>query len=148
MKCRVRAIIRRGDELLLVKHKNAQGLPYGTWVLPGGGIEEGESLVEALKREMIEEIGVEPDIGKLLFVHQFQVDNVFQGPEFLFMVKNFDDYDMVDLTKTTHGMQEIAEVGFHDPRTLQGVRPDFLKNIEILDSKNETSLMILSGENY
>lgn len=63
---RVAAVIVRGDELLLVRHiKNAESY----WLLPGGGIEYGEPLVDALKRELREEACVEIDVGDLVIVN-------------------------------------------------------------------------------
>ena len=38
-------------------------------------LEMGESLLDGLRREMIEETGVKPEIGKLLFVQQFADTN-------------------------------------------------------------------------
>jgi 8-oxo-dGTP diphosphatase len=49
---RVAALIRRGDAVLLLNHTKL-GRSY--WLLPGGGVEEGESLHEALLRELEEE---------------------------------------------------------------------------------------------
>ena len=49
----VRGIIRQGDYLLLIAGK------YGDCKFPGGGVEAGESLEEALAREIREETGFE-----------------------------------------------------------------------------------------
>lgn len=49
---RVGAIIERDGKMLLI-HRWKNGDEY--WVLVGGGVEEGEDLVEALKREVLEE---------------------------------------------------------------------------------------------
>src|SRR4051812_18841416 len=43
------------------------------WTFPGGRAEIGETSAETLKREMIEELGVEIDVGRLLWV----VENFF-----------------------------------------------------------------------
>ncbi|NUM53323.1 MAG: NUDIX hydrolase [Candidatus Hydrogenedentes bacterium] len=63
---RVAAIILRGDELLLVRHVKG-GRSY--WLLPGGGIEFGEPLAEALKRELREEATIEIAVGDLVIVN-------------------------------------------------------------------------------
>ncbi|EKD53609.1 MAG: hypothetical protein ACD_61C00007G0019 [uncultured bacterium] len=53
---RVGAILRRGDSVLLI-HRHKDGQEY--WVLPGGGIEDEETLEEALRREVMEETSLE-----------------------------------------------------------------------------------------
>jgi len=57
-KVRVRAcgLCWAGDRLLLVNHKMLR--PGDFWAPPGGGVEVGESLHEALKREYQEETGL------------------------------------------------------------------------------------------
>jgi 8-oxo-dGTP pyrophosphatase MutT (NUDIX family) len=48
----------------------------GNWGIPGGKIEEGETLLEGVKRECIEEIGYFPDTAKLIPIQKF-VNNQF-----------------------------------------------------------------------
>src|SRR5712691_8241397 len=52
---RVSAILRWQERLLLCRHEKG-AKTY--WLLPGGGVNSGESLVDALHRELAEEIGI------------------------------------------------------------------------------------------
>jgi 8-oxo-dGTP diphosphatase len=56
---RVSAILRWRGRVLLCRHEKP-GKEY--WLLPGGGVNSGESLVDALHRELEEEIGIDEDL--------------------------------------------------------------------------------------
>jgi ADP-ribose pyrophosphatase YjhB (NUDIX family) len=121
----VRAVIVQDGKLLCVQNK-----PYNTyvnvreWSTPGGGIDEMESIVPALQREIFEELGVHALIGKLLYVQQFYFGDK-EHMQFFFHVTNPQDFAAIDLSITSHGENEIARVTFIDPAT-EGLRPRFL----------------------
>jgi len=71
----VAAIIRRGDEILLVEQQGPND-PVSSWALPGGRVEPGELLIDALAREVREETGlVVATIGQLAYLVQAESDH-------------------------------------------------------------------------
>ena len=56
---RVSAILRRERKVLLIRQEKP-GREY--WLLPGGGVNAGESLIGALSRELAEECGIGDDL--------------------------------------------------------------------------------------
>jgi ADP-ribose pyrophosphatase YjhB (NUDIX family) len=57
---RVSAVLRWQDRILLCRHEKPGRGDY--WLLPGGGVNSGESLTDALHRELREEVGIEDEI--------------------------------------------------------------------------------------
>ncbi|MET1281334.1 NUDIX domain-containing protein [Vibrio navarrensis] len=68
----VRAIVIENDQILLVRYKDSQGYWY---LLPGGGVEDGETLEEAFARETYEECGVSLPFGDIVYVRDFVSKN-------------------------------------------------------------------------
>jgi ADP-ribose pyrophosphatase YjhB (NUDIX family) len=62
-------VLRRGDAILMVASRYPNhAAPL--WNLPGGRQEPGELLGDALRREFLEETGLEIEVGRVLYVSE------------------------------------------------------------------------------
>lgn len=126
----VRAIIFKDGKLLCARIDNRITQRVNDyWCGIGGGVEKHESLLDAMHREIVEETGVVPVLGDLLYVQQFTADGR-EHLEFFFNVTNSDDFDEVNLEETTHGATELFELDFVDPKNVK-LLPRFLVETDI-----------------
>lgn len=128
----VRTIIYRDDKLLAVRHKTSGGEAADYYAVPGGGLDPHESLTAGAAREIMEETGIAAKIGKLLFIQQFVSERkgYDEELEFFFAVDNPEDFTDIDLSKTTHGADEIAVIEYVDPLAV-ALLPRFLRSVDI-----------------
>ncbi len=112
----VRALVLdEADNVLLVRfYWPGLELPDGFWANPGGGIEPGETLEEALERELREEVGiVGVDIGPEVWRKTSYFDNgTYDG-----------QVDHIHLVRTerveprpAHSPEELAAEHIHEIR--------------------------------
>ena len=62
----VGAVVFDGHRVVLVKRANEP--LKGEWSLPGGAVDIGETLVEAIRREVREETGLDVEVGPIVDV--------------------------------------------------------------------------------
>ena len=100
-------------KVLLVKRAHEPSA--GTWSLPGGAIEVGETARVALVRELLEETGLEVDVGPLVDV----VDRIVREPdgrvEYHFVVIY---YVCVPRGGTLAAGSDVSDVALVDPSAL------------------------------
>src|SRR5680860_1421288 len=83
MKSRVRAVIIKDGKILLIK-RTKPGLVY--WVIPGGGVEAGETNEDALIRECKEELGISIKIKELIMDIFSEKEETVGQKEYFYLV--------------------------------------------------------------
>ncbi|SID19688.1 CTP pyrophosphohydrolase [Mycobacteroides abscessus subsp. abscessus] len=73
-----RAVIVKDGKVALIKRIRESEEYY---VFPGGGAEPGELAEEAAAREVLEELGIEVKVGRLLVRHDFD------GPQYFYFAE-------------------------------------------------------------
>jgi ADP-ribose pyrophosphatase YjhB (NUDIX family) len=85
----VAAVVEVDGEVLLVRQQGPTD-PESAWALPGGRVEPGETLIEALGRELLEETGLTLDTASptLIYVCEtVDIEDAMHAVAFVFRVR-------------------------------------------------------------
>lgn len=102
-------IIRRGQEILLGRRDKEPA--RGLWVLPGGGVDFGETFADTLRRELVEEAGI-----------QIEVEGVFKVYE---LVNPPDEHRIIVYLNARHregepmASSDLSDIKFFDREQLK-----------------------------
>ena len=100
-------VVDRSDRVFLVKHSYVAG-----WHLPGGGVEPGESFLDALRRELAEEGCIEV-LGEPVLLGMFFNSHVSRRDHVaVYLVRNFRQ------NRSPEPNREIVACGFFEAGAL------------------------------
>lgn len=125
LRVRVCGVCLDDEQILLVHHKGL-GTNNSLWAPPGGGMQYGESAHEALKREFLEETGLEITVERFLFVHEY-LDPPLHGIELFFEVKVTGGNLKTGIDPEMEAQEQlITETGYYDLNKLKARTPESL----------------------
>jgi nucleoside triphosphatase len=113
----ITAFIRNksGSRFLIVKRSHKEIAYPGKWAFPGGKVEKGSNILETLKREILEEVGIEIEDYK-----RYLKDYTFIRP---------DAYNVVGFCFEVIAKSEDVKIS-DDFEDFRWIRPDELKNFD------------------
>lgn len=127
-------VFRKSDGKFLLVHKPRT---HHAWQFPQGGIEPGESLEQAAKRELLEELGTDQFRGFLKSQHVlfydfstgYQHHGNFKGHKQSYLLAEFFGQDQ-DIHLQTHELDEFRWI-------YQNELPEYLESKEYLKKINQ-----------
>ena len=131
---RVAGILIEDDRILLIEHtKNNKKY----WLVPGGGVDWGESAAEALIREFKEETSLDIEVEKFLFISEtIAPDKQKHVINLYFKIKKAED------------SSNIMKLGEEEILTdLRFIPEDEIKNIKLYPNIKEKLIKLLNKEN-
>ena len=93
-------VIDPQDRILLFRFRFDSGPLAGTayWATPGGGLNDGETYTEAARRELMEETGIDTDVGDVIVVRQtsfmLSTGEIVSAEEHYFLVRTSGSIDI------------------------------------------------------
>ncbi len=128
-------IVNDKGEILLEKRSSGMSSFPGYWCLPGGWMEWGEKVEDAVKREVMEEIGVEVEVVK--FVGKYFDTNTFA-------IKKYSRVALPHICKIVSGEPKVNQI--EEVEEIKWINPKDALNMEIAyDQKDMIRYVVDNG---
>lgn len=114
----VGALVQMGGKILLIRRAEEPG--KGLWSIPGGLIEVGETLRDAVKREVEEETGISVEVGELIDVMENIIRDDDGKVKFHYVLIDFEAKpasENIELTPSS----EVLEARWFTPDEIRNI---------------------------
>ena len=98
--CVANILLNNKKEILLLKRSGNDSFHPSTWCLAGGGIDFGEKPLDAVRRETMEETGIDEDCYSILNYKKISVPKV--DIHYFISILHLDDEAMIVLDEGEH----------------------------------------------
>lgn len=132
----VLCLISRGDEILV---QNRRKEDWKGCVLPGGHVEKGESVVQAVIREMKEETGYDIQHPQLCGIKQFPIEN----GRYLVMLFKTETFSGGLRSSEEGEMRWVKRADLHDLNLVE----DFDELLSVFDRDDLTEFQYVGESN-
>ncbi|MEH0157060.1 NUDIX hydrolase [Limibacter armeniacum] len=120
LRTRVCGICIEQEKVLMIRHRSVGKEGY-LWAPPGGGLDYGETMENALKREFKEETGLDINVKRFMFVHEF-------------------------LQPPLHGIELFFEVEIVGGELLRGHDPEMQESVQIIEDVRFMDMTEINSE--
>ncbi len=140
LRVRVCGLCFKENKILLVKH-NLNGATF--YAPPGGAVEFGETMEEALKRELFEETSIKANYLEFKFITEY-VNPPLHAIEMFYFVKLWNGKATVGNDPESEEIRIIKDVNFYSVEDLKKINIDELHHV-LHNCNNLRELLDLSG---
>jgi ADP-ribose pyrophosphatase YjhB (NUDIX family) len=129
IRVRVGALLFEKGRVLLISHKKNDQV---YWLLPGGGVDYGEKLPDALKREVFEELSAEIKVGDIALICE--------------SIEPKGGRHILNVVFRCSLKTDVLRIG-DEPRlnSFQFFQPDELRTLTMFPAINDDILALISG---
>jgi len=140
LRVRVSGLCFRENQLLLVKH-NLKGATF--YAPPGGAVEFGETMAEALKRELLEETNIMVKSANFRFITEY-VNPPLHAIEQFYFCEDWQGEALIGYDPEAQKLPLIQDVSFYSGNDLKKIKNSELHHI-LHNCLNPKKLLDLSG---
>jgi 8-oxo-dGTP diphosphatase len=127
LRSRVNGVLIEDGKILMAKHLMGEDRIF--WSVPGGGMKYGTSAPENLKREFLEETGLEIEVGSYLFVHEY-LDPPLHAMEHFFEIRRTGGILRLGTDpELDHQGQILMELAWMDIKQLKNLPKESLHQV-------------------